>query len=216
MTVATAVVTATDVSRTYQRGAAPVRALRDITVRLHAREVVALVGPSGSGKTTFLNVLCGWETPDSGSVTWHPADGALSQRPWHDVAIVPQALGLLEDLTVAENVWLPARLGDRDVQERFDNLVVGLNIGDFLERRPRDTSLGEQQRTAVARALLLRPRLLLADEPTAHQDAVNGQRVLELVHATAAAGSCCIIATHSAEVMATADRVLRLVDGQLA
>jgi putative ABC transport system ATP-binding protein len=204
------------VRRTYRRGAEQVHALWDVSLQLSQGEVVALVGPSGSGKTTLLNLLCGWETPDSGTLTWEHDGAAMAERPWAELAIIPQALGLLEDLTVSENVSLPARLGaGGDCGDRYDELVEDLNIGGFLDRRPRDTSLGEQQRTAVARALLLRPRLVLADEPTAHQDAVNGQRILDRLHESAESGGCCLIATHSAEVMAAADRILRLVDGQL-
>jgi ABC-type lipoprotein export system ATPase subunit len=217
MTVAGPVISGRGVSRHYVRSAETVTALRDIDVELHPGEVVALVGPSGSGKTTLLNLLYGWEHADTGVVQWRDGSTRLEDRPWRDVAIVPQALGLLEDLTIGENITLPARLAGEaidafDVGGLFDHLA----ISSYTARRPHDTSLGEQQRAAIARALLLGPSLLLADEPTAHQDATNAGRILDQLAAAADAGSCCLIATHSAEVQAAATRILRLVDGRFS
>jgi putative ABC transport system ATP-binding protein len=203
------------VSRTYHRGAEDVLALRDVDLELTGAEVVALVGPSGSGKTTLLNLICGWEVQDSGELLWHTDGGGMKDRPWREVSIVPQALGLLEDLTVRENIMLPARLGEDVPGDSFGHLVDVLHLEPFLDRRPRETSLGEQQRTAIARALLLEPSLLLADEPTAHQDAANADRILGCLRSAASRGTCCLIATHSPDVMAAAGRVLRLTDGTL-
>jgi putative ABC transport system ATP-binding protein len=214
-----AVVRAAAVSRHYRRGAERVTALEHVDLTLRRGEVVALVGPSGSGKTTLLNLLCGWERPDDGELHWRDGSPDLDQRPWADIAIVPQALGLLEDLTISENVLLPARLSGvpetAEQQDRFEELMDSLAIGEFRTRRPRDTSLGEQQRAAIARALLLGPALVLADEPTAHQDATNATRILDRLVAAADAGGCALIATHSAEVQAAAQRVVRIVDGRI-
>lgn len=215
MRAASTVVAARAVSRTYRRGAEDVAALRDVDLDLFASEMVALVGPSGSGKTTLLNLLCGWEIQDSGELVWQSDAGGMRDRPWRSVSIVPQALGLLEDLTVRENITLPARLGGVPWDGTFDRLVDELQLERFLDRRPRETSLGEQQRSAIARALLLEPALLLADEPTAHQDAENGERILACMRSASSRGTCCLIATHSPDVMAAAGRVLRLSDGAL-
>ncbi|HTR71038.1 MAG TPA: ATP-binding cassette domain-containing protein [Mycobacteriales bacterium] len=170
------IVSARAVSRTYRDGAEDVAALRNVEFELQASELVALVGPSGSGKTTLLNLLCGWEPHDAGELEWRAGTGDLHDRPWHEVALVPQALGLLEDLTIRENVMLPARLSGVDRAAVFDRLVAALGLERILDRRARETSLGEQQRSAIARALLLEPTLLLADEPTAHQDDVSQWR----------------------------------------
>ena len=171
-TGASTVVRARGLGKTYARGDERVHALREVSLQLHPGELVALVGPSGSGKSTLLNVLCGWERADDGTLHWTPALAALppDRLPWGELAIVPQALGLLEDLSVEENILLPARLTGRlkELKPRAAELMSGLGIAHLAARYPRQTSLGEQQRCAAARALLLAPTLLLADEPTAH------------------------------------------------
>src|SRR5262249_58551473 len=138
-----------------------VHALRAVGFTLRPGELVALVGPSGSGKSTLLNVLCGWEEPDAGGLDWR---GELAGRSpdgfgWAELALVPQALGLLADLTLGENVLLPARLSRRlgEFRDRARALTELFGVAHLSGRYPRQASLGEQQRCAVARALLLRP-----------------------------------------------------------
>lgn len=183
-------------------------------------EFVVLVGPSGSGKSTLLNVLCGWEHVDTGTLAW---SGGLSGRApetftWSELALVPQALGLLDDLTVRENVLMPARLTGqlRDQTERADELMELVGITHLAGRYPKQTSLGEQQRCAVVRALLLRPRLLLADEPTAHQDAHWTEVIFTAMRELMSAGSVGLVATHNPETWDYADRILTMHDGELA
>jgi ABC-type lipoprotein export system ATPase subunit len=212
---------ATGLTRRYRRGDETVVALEHCDVTLHAGEVVALVGPSGSGKTTLLNVLCGWERADAGQLSWKGQfEVPLEDLQWSDIAIVPQSAGLLEDLTVTENVELPRRLGHRSAEGRggegpspdftLEDLLVTLGLDHLGDRLPKATSLGEQQRVAVARAVLLYPALLLADEPTAHQDGAFAERVMTLLLAAAERGSCCVIATHSNDVITRAHRVITL------
>ena len=133
---------------------------------------MALVGPSGSGKTTLLNLLCGWEQPDGGRLSWPSGSGRVDP-PWDEVAVVPQDLGLVEELTVVENVelplWLAGRL-ERGLPEAA-GLLDRLGLARNGDRLPAEVSLGERQRVALARAMVVGPRLLLADEPTGHQDA---------------------------------------------
>jgi ABC-type lipoprotein export system ATPase subunit len=217
--VVTALVRARGLAKTYRRGDERVHALRGAGLDLHPGELVALVGPSGSGKTTLLNVLCGWEEPEDGSLQW---TDALADRPparlrWDQLALVPQALGLLEDLTVEENVLLPARLSGRLRAEtgRARVLLGRFGIGHLAGRYPRQTSLGEQQRCAAARALLLRPTLLLADEPTAHQDTHWTDVVFAEFRELIRAGSACLVATHNPETWGYADRILAMHDGEL-
>ena len=208
---------ATGITRRYARPIGSVVALEAMDLTLVPGEVVALVGRSGSGKTTLLNVLCGWELPDAGQLLWRGRpDVRLDALGWSDISIVPQASGLLEDLTVDENVTLTRRFDDGpgdaggisglSVAQLFEDLGLS-HLRDYL---PGAISLGEQQRVAVARALLLCPALVLADEPTAHQDAGFAGVVLDAFAAVAAQGSCCVIATHSREVMARADRLVTL------
>ena len=218
-TGASTVVRARGLGKTYARGDERVHALREVSLQLHPGELVALVGPSGSGKSTLLNVLCGWERADDGTLQWTPALAALppDRLPWGELAIVPQALGLLEDLSVEENILLPARLTGRlkELKPRAAELMSGLGIAHLAARYPRQTSLGEQQRCAASRALLLSPTLLLADEPTAHQDAGWTDAIFTEFRALLRHGGACLIATHNPETWGYADRVLAMHDGEL-
>ena len=203
--------------KTFRRGTEPVHALAGVDLTVAGGEFVALVGPSGSGKSTLLALLCGWETADSGSLRY---EGALAgRRPdtlgWAELALVPQALGLVPDLSLADNVLLPARLrgGLADAEARAGELLADFGLAHLADRYPHQASLGEQQRVAVARALLLRPAVLLADEPTAHQDRASADRLLDAVTAQAREGSAVLIATHDEVAWARADRVLSMRDG---
>jgi putative ABC transport system ATP-binding protein len=210
------------VDKAYRRGPETVHALRDVSFDLRPGEVVALVGPSGSGKTTLLNVLAGWDSPDAGELRWRGEAFDGRRKPWADIAIVPQDIALLEELSNGENVRLPIRLGGevgdgRDRRERrVDDLVERLGIEALLDRMPGEVSLGEQQRVAIARALALGPSLLVADEPTAHQDEASTERVLSTIRDAADVGSACLLATHSAEVVGSVDRTLSIRDGRVA
>ena len=191
-------------------GPARVQALRGLDLVIEPGEVIALLGPSGSGKSSVLQLLCEWELPDGGSIEWGPAL-AVTNRRWQHLAVVPQGLGLLDELSVRENVELPGRLG-ADVGD-VERLLEDLGLARIADRRPSETSLGEQQRVAVARAVAVSPRLLLADEPTSNQDAGSAALVLDAIARCAAAGTGCLVATHAADVAARADRVVELRDG---
>lgn len=207
------------VDKSYGVGRARVAALVDVSLELDAGELVALVGPAGSGKSSLLNILCGWETPDQGRVTWAGTHRPTATLSWSDLAIVPQALGLLDELSVRENVALPARFGSGDRLQTAispEGLLKTFGLSRLAGRSPAQTSLGEQQRTAVARALLLGPRLVLADEPSAHQDARWVEAVFAALRAAADRGASCLVATHSTEALSYADRVVAIRGGRLA
>jgi putative ABC transport system ATP-binding protein len=178
-------------------------------------EVVVLIGPSGSGKTTLLNVLCGWEEPEQGEVLWEgqPVTRALDAVPWVRLSVIPQNLGLMEELSVRENVLLPIRLGGMGSDEDVDDLLRAFGLDHLANRSPWEISLGEQQRVALARALVLGPRLLLADEPTAHQDEGYARTVYRVLRAATELGTTCLIASHNREALRAADRVLAIRDG---
>jgi putative ABC transport system ATP-binding protein len=203
-------------SKAYRRGEEVVHALDDVSLTLRAGELVGLVGRSGSGKTTLLNVIAGWEHADAGTIERSGSESAVPG--WDVLAVVPQKLGLFDELSVRENLEYPARLHGRldELRGRVDELMEDLGIAHLAARYPKETSLGEQQRTAVARALVLAPTLVLADEPTGHQDAESERRVLEAFGRSAAEGGSCLIATHNASLAPRLDRVLEMADGRLA
>ena len=207
---------ADDLHKTYRRGREEVRALRGVDLELRSGELVALLGRSGSGKTTLLNCLLGWERPDRGTVAL-PGGADPAGAPWSVLAVVPQRFGLLEELSLLDNVALPARLaGAANPEAAALQALTALRLGPLAERVPAEVSLGEQQRTAIARALVLRPAFLVADEPTGRLDEELSVHVLGVLReACAEAGTGVLVASHDPLVVAHADRVLRLDDGVL-
>lgn len=154
----------------------------------------------------------GWERPDSGSVRWWLEDGGPDS--WQQVGIVPQRLGLLEELTVKENVAWPLRLAGVPSRHAHE-LQRRLGLAGLAARFTDEISLGEQQRAAIARALVLRPRLVIADEPTSHQDEQSAATVLDAFEDAREGGATALIATHDVSILATADRLIRIVDGRV-
>lgn len=197
----------TDVSKSYRRGSETVRAVRGASVELDRAEYVALSGPSGSGKTTLVNMLAAWEDPDEGQITTD-----LSEA-WSDIAIVPQHLGLLEELSVRENIELPLRLAGRS--GTVDELVGLLGLELHLDRRIHELSLGEQQRTAVARAMVLGSSFIVADEPTSHQDEEWAFAIASSLRRSSRAGACVLITTHDSRILPMFDRRLTMSNGTL-
>ena len=205
---------AEEVHKSYRRGREQVHALRGVSIEVHPGEVVALLGRSGSGKTTLLNCLLGWETPDQGTVAV-PGAETPAEASWQTVAVVPQRFGLLEELSLADNVAMPARLaGMADPRGAALDTLETMRLAHLAERPPEEVSLGEQQRTAIARALVVRPAFLVADEPTGRLDEDLSVHVLATLREVCAArGTGVLIASHDPVVVASADRVVRLSDG---
>lgn len=215
-TPADAVLLAEGLHKSYRRGPEQVHAVAGVDLTVSAGEVVALIGPSGSGKTTLLNLLAGWERPDVGAVVWAPRPPTpVADLGWDDMAIVPQRLGLVEALPLSENVALPLRLARHDDPERVTDLLEGFGLSAVARRLPSEVSLGEQQRAALCRALVRRPRLLLADEPTGHQDEEATAAVGSALREAAAAGTACLLATHDDAVLEMVDRIVTLSDGRV-
>lgn len=203
----TVVVRLTDVTKRHHRGREIVTAVDHVSLELTSGSMIALVGPSGSGKTTLLNLIVGGDVPDEGVI-----DGPTDRADWSQLAIVPQALGLLPELSIGENVRFPLRVGAR-VATDCDGAMELLGIDALADRPPSETSLGEQQRAAVARALVTSPTLLVADEPTSHQDEANTDRVTSALAEVRDTGSCVFVATHDGRMLDRCDLVLRMRDG---
>jgi putative ABC transport system ATP-binding protein len=204
-----AVVELSGVSKSFHRGQTVVVVLNDLAAAVQPGEVVIVRGRSGSGKTTLLNILAGWQAPDAGTVIW----GVDHPESWDRVAVVPQSLGLLPELTLGENIGLPGRLADTEGD--VSGVAEKLEISHLLDRPVGGASLGEQQRAAIGRALIRRPSLLLADEPSSHQDLDRLHLVWRLIDEVAGNGTGVIAATHDPDAFQYADRVLDLHEGRL-
>ena len=200
-----------DVTRRFVTPAEVVTAVDAVTLTIGEGELVGLAGPSGSGKTTLLHLILGFDRPDAGSVVCDLG----SEKGWAGIAFVPQELGLLPELTARENVELPARIGRRPGKDSGD-IMSTLGLSALVDRSPMQLSLGEQQRVAVARAVMPGPSLLVADEPTAHQDEPNADRIMGLLTEVAAADGAVLVATHDDRVLARVDRVVRITDGRVS
>ena len=219
--------------KTYRRrGAPPLRVLQGVSLEVAPGEHVAILGRSGSGKSTLLNLLGGLDRPDRG----HDAvvriagrdlldmrEGARARERARSIGFVFQSFHLLPELTILENVRLPALAlpGGRKPEkiERARRLLEAAGLGDRLGHRPAELSGGEQQRAAVARALMNAPALLLADEPTGNLDSLTGMQVLDLVFDLSGSffetPPALLMVTHSDAIAARCDRTLRLADGRL-
>ena len=201
-------------------GVRPREVLRDITLELARGEYISITGESGVGKSTLLNLIAGLEVPDTGTVeldgasvtTLDDTGRTLLRR--DRIGFVFQAFHLLPHLTVAQNVALPLSLAGTVRQQgaaRVGNLLAAVGLADAADSYPRELSGGEMQRAAIARALVHRPQLLLADEPTGNLDSETARSILTLMREQVKqAGGAGILVTHSAAAAATADRILVL------
>ena len=213
----------TDIVRTY-RGANGVKAVRGASLALAPKDFVALMGPSGSGKTTFIGVLSGLDTPDEGEVRWngHPI-GELSFEEQIELrrtgmGIVFQSFGLLPTLSAMENVELPLRVSGTPLDEarvRAETWLARLGLGDRLHNRTFELSAGQQQRVAVARALIGEPQVVLADEPIAEVDTENADLILEALWDVIRRGGAVLAATHNPEALRYCNRVVLFRDGKV-
>jgi putative ABC transport system ATP-binding protein len=220
--VATAVLELRDVSRVHGSGDTAVHALRNVSLVVRPGELVAVMGPSGSGKSTLLTLAGGLDTPTSGEVLVEQQplsalkNAALAALRRRSLGYVFQDLNLIPALTAVENVMLPleldgtrAAVARRHAQAALDEV----GIGELADRFPDEMSGGQQQRTAIARALVGDRRLVLADEPTGALDSETGEAVLRVLRSRVDAGAAGLLVTHEARHAAWADRVVFLRDG---
>src|ERR1700728_998147 len=214
------------IARHYQMGATLARAADNITLDIGAGEFVALLGSSGSGKSTLMNLMAGLDRPTSGVIFAHDRNLAemsseeLAQHRTHTIGIVFQAFNLLPRMTLEENVELPLRLAEVDRSERTGRVrevVERVRLGARLTHRPMEMSGGEQQRAALARALVNRPTILLADEPTGNLDSATGDAILHLLQEiNGSLGMTIVMVTHDRDRAARyAHRIVTMGDGKL-
>ena len=213
-------------TRHYQMGAALVRAAQDVTLDIAAGDFVAVLGSSGSGKSTLLNLIAGLDRPTSGAILAHGRNLAemsseeLARYRSHTVGIVFQSFNLLPRMTLEENVELPLRLAEVDRHERTARVreaVERVRLGARLTHRPTELSGGEQQRTALARALVNRPTILLADEPTGNLDSATGDEIMLLLREiNETLGVTIVMVTHERpRAERFAHRMIQMSDGKV-
>ncbi len=214
---------AIDAVKIYGQGATAVRALDGVTIDFEAGRLTAIMGPSGSGKSTLLYCLAGLDSLTSGTVFIGDTDittlndRSLTMLRRDRVGFVFQSYNLVPTLTAAENITLPLALAGRRVDPDWMNtLVTSLRIQDRLRHRPSELSGGQQQRVAAARAMLSRPELVFADEPTGNLDSKSATELLEMTRAAVdGLGQTVVMVTHDARAASYADRVVFLADGRI-
>jgi len=218
---ATAVVSTHDVTRRYGEGDAAVDALRGITLDIVPGQFAAVMGPSGSGKSTLMHIMAGLDKPTSGTVAiagtdvTNLSDKRLTLLRRHQVGFIFQFFNLLPTLTAEENILLPLQIaGQKPDKEWVDTVIKRMGLADRLRHRPAQLSGGQQQRVAISRALISRPAVIFADEPTGNLDSTTSGEILTLLReAVDAYGQTTVMVTHDARAAASADRVLFLADG---
>ncbi len=213
------------VYRTYMMGGQPLHALNDVSETIEAGNYVAVMGPSGSGKSTLLNIMGCLDRPSSGSYRLDGQDvGALSEAELsqirrHKIGFVFQTFHLIPRLSAAENVASPMVFAGVPRSERLERVRAALEAVGLQERakhRPAELSGGERQRVAIARATVMRPRVLLADEPTGNLDSAAGRQVMELIERMNAEGLTLLVVTHNPAIASRANRALVMADGRIA
>lgn len=213
-------------SKSYnQKGANPRLVLSDVSVEIHAGEMVAIVGKSGSGKTTLMNLIAGLDRPSSGSievggrVLESMTEDDFAKWRGQNVGVVFQFFQLLPTLTALENVVLAMEfVGQIPLTERHEkarSLLEKVGVADHADKLPSKLSGGEQQRVAIARALANDPRVLIADEPTGSLDSKNAATVMSLFRSLVDHERTIVFVTHDEELAGTADRIIRLADGKI-
>ena len=215
---------ARDLRKTYHVGDQVVHALDGLDLDIHANEYVALMGPSGSGKSTLMNMLGCLDSPTSGTYILNDQDvsrledDALADIRNREIGFVFQTFNLLPRYTALENVALPmvyAGMGKAERMARAEEVLRQVGLGDRMDHRPNELSGGQRQRVAVGRALVMKPSIILADEPTGNLDTATSQEVMELFGDIQKAGNTVILVTHEEDIAAYAHRTVRLRDGRV-
>ena len=215
---------ARDLRKTYHVGGQIVHALDGLDLDIQVNEYVALMGPSGSGKSTLMNMLGCLDSPTSGTYILNGQDvsrledDALADIRNREIGFVFQTFNLLPRYTALENVALPmvyAGVPKAERQDRAREVLAQVGLGDRMDHRPNELSGGQRQRVAVGRALVMKPSIILADEPTGNLDTATSEEVMELFGEIQKAGNTVILVTHEEDIAAYAHRTVRLRDGRV-
>ena len=218
------ILVASDVRKVYRTAAAPVEALRNLSVSIRRGEFVAVMGPSGSGKTTFLNCLSGLDEIDGGTVLvdgndiHKMSDHKRSRYRAEEMGFIFQAFNLIPVFTASENVELPlllAGIAPNEARSRAEETLERVGLGERKNHRPNELSGGEQQRVTIARALAGRPAIVWADEPTGNLDTETAASVMTLLHELNAEGLTVVLVTHDGAIGETAQRIIHMRDGEI-
>ena len=219
-----AVIITAGLGRHYTMGDTVVHALRGVDVRIERGEYAAIMGPSGSGKSTLMNIIGCLDTPDEGSyelngqVVSNLGDRDLANVRNQEIGFVFQTFNLLNRTSAQHNVEMPliyAGIGRRERNRKAVELLQRVGLGDRMHHRPGELSGGQRQRVAIARALVTSPSILLADEPTGNLDSQTAREIMELFDQLHENGNTIILVTHDEDVARNANRVIRLLDGQV-
>jgi putative ABC transport system ATP-binding protein len=214
-----------NIHRYFQVGEQTVHALNDISITINKGEYVSVMGPSGSGKSTLLNVIALLDKPSSGRYLLNSqdvtqrSDDELAKVRRENIGFVFQFFHLIPRLSAAENIEMPMILAGIAVKERKQRVAQALasvNLQDRARHRPDQLSGGQLQRVAIARAMIMRPEILLADEPTGNLDSKSGMEIIELLENLNQQGVTLMIITHDQALGDRAQRQIRIVDGQIA
>ncbi len=214
----------TKLVKIYRTDEVETMALNEVNLDIAEGEFVSVMGPSGCGKSTLLNVLGMIDSPSGGTYHFNGAEvGGLSERKRanvrkHNLGFVFQSFNLIDELTVYENIELPmiyTNVPAAQRKQRVEELLEGMNIMHRRNHFPQQLSGGQQQRVAVARAVVNKPKLILADEPTGNLDSANGDEVMKILADLNAAGTTILMVTHSQYCAEFGNRIIRMLDGQV-
>lgn len=214
-----------DIHRHFQVGEQTVRALNGIDLQVAAGEYLSVMGPSGSGKSTLLNIIALLDQPSSGSYRLNgndvtrQSDDELARIRRHNIGFVFQFFHLIPRLTAAENIEMPlllAGISRNERQRKVDQALAAVNLSDRADHKPNQLSGGQLQRIAIARAMIMRPPILLADEPTGNLDSHSGLEIVGLLETLNEQGVTLFVITHDPELGKRAKRQIRIVDGRIA
>jgi lipoprotein-releasing system ATP-binding protein len=211
--------------KVFKKGRTEIHALKGINLIIERGERVAVLGASGAGKTTLLHILGTLDRPSQGEVLYEGVDifarpeGTLSELRNRDIGFVFQFYNLLPEFNALENTMMPALIqgmGKEEAQQQAEEILIEVGLKDRMRHKPGELSGGEQQRVAVARALILRPALLLADEPTGNLDSKTGERIIKLIFSlNQAKGVTLIVVTHNEALAQRFPQQISLVDGRM-